>query len=110
MQKHDFPLIRDDLCTLIYNFVNQLKIKHRFNNDTQKAGYNRLYSFLSRHPDVSVHKSEGLILARNLCMNRQRVDKEYFNLLNEIFEQNIDIFDSELYNVDIQSIILLQKF
>jgi len=51
---------------LAYNFANQLKIKHIFNNDTQKAGYEWLYSFLSRHPDIFICKSEGLSLARSL--------------------------------------------
>jgi len=73
MQKHSFSFIRDDLRALAYNFANQLKIKHRFNNDTQKARYEWFYSFLSRHPDISVRKSEGLFLARSLSMNRQKV-------------------------------------
>lgn len=100
MQKHGFPLTRDDLRTLAYNFANQLKIKHRFNNDTQKAGYEWLYSFLSRHPDISIRKSESLSLARSLSMNKQKVS-EYFKLLDNIFEQN-GLFNkpASIFNMD----------
>jgi len=100
MQKHGFPFTRDDLRALAYNFANQLKIKHRFNNDTQKAGYEWLYSFLSRHPDISVRKSEGLSLARSLSMNRQKVN-EYFKFLGDIFEQNgLLTKPGSIYNMD----------
>lgn len=100
MQKHGFPLTRNDLRSLTYNFANQPKIKHKFNNNTQKAGYEWLYSFLSRHPNVSVRKSESLSLARSLCMNREKVN-EYFKLLGEIFEQN-GLFNKpgSIYNMD----------
>ncbi|KAL6258122.1 hypothetical protein P5V15_010041 [Pogonomyrmex californicus] len=67
-----FLFTRDDLRTLAYNFVNQLKIKHKFNNDIEKAGYDWFYSFLFRHPDISVRKSESLSLARSLYISRQK--------------------------------------
>lgn len=84
LQKHGFPLTRNDLRNLAYNFASQLKIKHRFNNEIQKAGYQWVNSFLSRHPEISIRKA-GLSLARSLSMNRQKVN-EYFKYLGEILE------------------------
>lgn len=100
MQMNGFPLTRDDVRSLAYNFATQLGIQHRFNNNNEKAGYDWLQLFLSRHPDISVRKSEGVSLARVQGMDRSEV-AEYFSLLKNILEENELINKpSALFNMD----------
>lgn len=99
-QKHGFPMTRDDLRTVAYKFANQLGIKHSFNDDEQKAGYDWLQLFLSRHPDLSIRKAEGLSMARSLALNKEEVFS-YFNLLEQVLNEN-ELFDKpgSIFNVD----------
>ncbi|KAG5899055.1 hypothetical protein JTB14_000078 [Gonioctena quinquepunctata] len=60
MQKRGFPLTRDDLRTIAYQFSRQLKINHKFNHESEKAVSDWLALFPSRHPDIYVRKSEGV--------------------------------------------------
>lgn len=100
MQKRGFPLTRDDLRTIAYHFAQQLNIKHKFNNETQKAGYDWLSLFLSRHPEITIRKSEGVSIARATAMSRKEVD-DYFNLLETTLEEN-SLFDkpANVFNID----------
>lgn len=100
MQKRGFPLTRDDLRIIAYHFAQQLKIKHKFNSETEKAGYDWLGLFLSRHPEISIRKSEGISVARATAMNRKEVG-DYFNLLEATMEQN-SLFDkpANIFNID----------
>ncbi|KAL6258256.1 hypothetical protein P5V15_010189 [Pogonomyrmex californicus] len=81
MQKHSFSFTRDDFRTLAYNFTNQLKIKHRFNNDTEKAD---MTSFIHFYLDilifVIVRKSKSLSLARSLYLTLKRQNDEIVHL------------------------------
>ncbi|KAJ8887888.1 hypothetical protein PR048_007372 [Dryococelus australis] len=51
------------------------------------AGYDWLKSFLSRNPDLTVRKAEGVSVARVLGMNKDFV-MEYFDLLRELLSEN----------------------
>ncbi|CAH2016525.1 unnamed protein product [Acanthoscelides obtectus] len=64
-----------------------LGLKHKFNNELQKAGYVWLQSFLIRHPQVSVRKAESLSLARCTAMSRNVVI-DYFKVLQSVLEEN----------------------
>lgn len=100
MQKRGFPLTRDDLRKLAYQFAEQLNLKHRFNKQKEKAGYDWLNLFLSRHPEISVRKSEGMSLARTNAMDRNEI-AQYFTLLEATMEEN-DLFDkpAKIFNLD----------
>ncbi|CAB3256884.1 unnamed protein product [Arctia plantaginis] len=39
MQAKGFPLTMDDVRKIAYDFAEQLKLKHTFNTETEKAGY-----------------------------------------------------------------------
>ncbi|KAB0804493.1 hypothetical protein PPYR_01463 [Photinus pyralis] len=100
MQRRGFPLTRDDLRRIAYEYAAQIGIKHRFNNETKKAGYDWLNAFLRRNPDISVRKSEGVSIARSQAMNRQEVEA-YFELLRTTLEEH-NLFDKpgHIYNMD----------
>ncbi|KAJ8939885.1 hypothetical protein NQ318_023225 [Aromia moschata] len=73
MQNRGFPLTKDDLRRIAYHFVQQLGIKHKFNSEHEKAGYDWLTLFLSRHPEITIRKSEGVSIARTTAMNRKDI-------------------------------------
>ncbi|KAB0790336.1 hypothetical protein PPYR_15330 [Photinus pyralis] len=100
MQSRGFPLTRDDLRTIAFQFAEQMNIKHRFNKEVGKAGYDWLCLFLSRNPQISVRKSEGVSLARTTAMNRKEVD-EYFGLLEQIMT-DYSLFEkpANIFNID----------
>lgn len=100
MQKHGFPLTIDDIRRVAYHFAEQLKLKHKFNANIQKAGYDWFHSFLSRNRDLSIRKTETVSLARGLGMNRVEV-ASYFDLLGSVLEEN-NLFNKpgSIYNVD----------
>lgn len=100
MQSKGFPLTRDDLRTIAFQFAEQLNIKHRFNKEIQKAGYDWLCLFLSRNPRITVRKSEGVSLARTAAMNKKEVG-EYFDLLEQIMTEH-SLFEkpANIFNID----------
>lgn len=100
MQQHGFPMTRTDVRSLAYNFAEELGLRHKFSKETQKAGYDWLHLFLTRHPDLSIRKSEGVSLARAQEMNRSEVN-DYFELLRNVFEENC-LFNKPcaLFNMD----------
>lgn len=100
MQKSGFPLTRDDLRHIAYQFAKQLGLKHRFNDETEKAGYVWLQSFLTRNPSIVIRKAEGLSLARSQAMNREVVSN-YYTILHTILEEN-ELFNkpSNIFNMD----------
>ena len=87
LQKKGFPLTRDDVRRIAYDFANQLNIKHNFNNNEERAGYDWLNSFLRRNTDLSVRKAEGVSLARGKGMTREVVHM-YFELLLTVLQEN----------------------
>ncbi|XP_060806689.1 uncharacterized protein LOC132903177 [Amyelois transitella] len=100
MQKHCFPLTPKDLRSIAFHFAEQLGLKHSFNKNKQEAGYVWLQSFLSRNPEITLRKAEGVSIARTQSLNRTEVNA-YFNTLSDLLEQ-YDLFDkpSKIFNMD----------
>lgn len=100
MQRKGFPLTIDDLRSIAYQLAEQLQIKHRFNKEKEKAGYGFIRLFLSRHPEISIRKSEGVSLARLTAMNKPEVDA-YFNLLESVLMNDGEMLEpSHIFNMD----------
>ncbi|XP_057672915.1 uncharacterized protein LOC130904268 [Diorhabda carinulata] len=66
-----FPLEPSRLQSIAYDFAENLRLPHRFNNEKKSAGWDWFQGFMKRHPDLSERKAEGLSLARASGMNRQ---------------------------------------
>jgi|GEM_PF-4351829 len=94
MQKHGFPFTRDLR-------VITLPISLKSNTDLimtlKKLDMNGFIHF-SKHPDISVRKSEGLSLARNFSMNRQKV--------NEYLTTDLSYFVTERREIEKMSIYM----
>lgn len=100
MQSMGFPLSRSDLRTIVFKFAQQLKLKHKFNTEKQKAGYDFVTGFLERNQDIKIRKSEGISIARLRGMNRNDIES-YFNLLETVLKDN-ELFakPSNIFNMD----------
>nr|CAI5838031.1 unnamed protein product [Callosobruchus analis] len=99
-QNRGFAPTRSMARSMAYHLAEQLKIKHSFNKENEKAGFDWLKSFLRRNPHLSVRKSEGVSLARVRGMNEKDIS-DYFKLLGNILEEH-DLFSKpgHLYNMD----------
>lgn len=100
MQAHGFPVTIDDLRKIVCAFAVQLGIKHKFNCSTEMAGYDWFHSFLSRNPDITLRKSEGVSIATSAAMNKDEVHT-YFTMLEKIMEEH-DLFNKlvSVFNMD----------
>jgi hypothetical protein len=100
MQAKGFPLTITDVRRIAYDFAEHLQLKHRFNTETQKAGYDWLQMFLSRHKDITLRKSEGVSLARASAMNKTEVNA-YFQLLESVLIQDNEMLAPNcVFNMD----------
>lgn len=100
MQAKGFPLTMDDVRKIAYDFAEQLKLKHGFNKQNQKPGYDWLQMFLNRNTDITIRKSEGVSSARVNAMNRSEV-KAYFQLLESVLIQdNVMLPPNCVFNMD----------
>lgn len=73
-------------------------ISHPFNKVAEKAGWDWLYSFLERHPQLSLREPEATSLNRIKGFNKTEV-KLFFENLGKVLEEN-DVIPSRIYNMD----------
>lgn len=100
MENAGFPIDRETLRSLAFQFAEILGIQHRFNREIRMAGYDWLSSFLRRNKELSIRKSQGLSLARSEGMNREEATA-FFNLLSNIYSE-FNFFDhpENIFNMD----------
>ena len=100
LQKNGFAPTRTIVREMAFRLAEQLGIPHKFNKQTEKAGFDWLRSFLERNRDLSVRKSEGVSLARARGMNRKDV-ANYFELLENTLQENL-LLDKpgSIFNMD----------
>lgn len=81
-----------------YELADKNGLKHSFNNDTKSAGYDWLYSFMRRHPELRLRTPEGTSLSRVMGFNKPQVER-FFALLTEVMTKH-RFAASRIYNVD----------
>ncbi|XP_072399497.1 uncharacterized protein [Diabrotica undecimpunctata] len=100
LQQHVCAPTRTMVRSMAFELAEKLKLKHKFNKDSRKAGYPWLESFLRRNKQLSVRKSEGVSAARALGMNKTDVSA-YFTLLKNILnEHSLMNKPGSIYNID----------
>lgn len=99
MQAKGFPLTMDDVRKIAYEFAEQLKLKHRFNQIIKNAGYDWLHMFLGRNPDIILRKS-GVSLARTNAMNRSEVNDDFQLLEGVLMKDGKMIAPNCVFNMD----------
>ncbi|XP_031334769.1 uncharacterized protein LOC116164704 [Photinus pyralis] len=65
-QKHGFAPSRSFVRSMAFQLAEQLKLPHKFNRESCKAGYPWLESFLRRNKELTIRKSESVSTARSL--------------------------------------------
>ncbi|CAH1995123.1 unnamed protein product [Acanthoscelides obtectus] len=100
LQTFGFAPDRESVRIWAFQLAEKLKLKHTFNKERGKAGYDWLNSFLRRHPDISIRKAEGISFNRATGMNRLSV-KHYFTLLENVLTDNhLHSKPSNVFNMD----------
>lgn len=86
------------LRRLAFDFASQNNIKNNFNKKTKLAGKSWFYSFMARHPEISLRKPEPISVARIKAFNKAAV-REYFENLKRVYTAHR--FDpSHIVNMD----------
>lgn len=99
-QEFGFGLTRTELRCLAFDFMEKLGVDHRFSKVNKMAGWEWMYSFLKRHPRLTVRKEENLSINRALGMNRNSVRKFFEILENKMTELNLRNKPDRVFNAD----------
>jgi hypothetical protein len=101
-----FGLRVDDLRRLAFDLAEANGIEHYFNKENGMAGKKWYYSFMRRHPELSLRESDNTSMARAQGFNRPRVES-FFQLLSKIYDEE-KLTPDRLYNTDETSLSTLQ--
>ena len=101
-----FGMRIDDLRHLAFDVAEANNIEHSFNQQTRMAGKKWYYSFMRRHPQLSLREPESTSMARAQGFNKQRV-QSFFELLSKIYSEG-EITTGRLFNMDETSLSTVQ--
>jgi hypothetical protein len=107
LEKMFFGLTREDLKKLAFDIAEVNSIPHRFNNDKKMAGDKWYYSFISRHPELSLRKPEATSMARATGFTKERTD-EFFDVLTRLVDEN-KFQAADIFNVDETALSTVQR-
>ena len=93
-----FGITRHNMMKLGYDIAERNGFVHCFNKHKQRAGKDRFFSFMKRHPNLSMHKPQAMSLARSSGFNKEAVG-DYFNILENVLDEN-KFPVTRIYNVD----------
>lgn len=95
-----FSLDQTKFRQLAFEFAESLNIEHRVKKEKQMAGFDWLWSFMRRNPDLSIRKAEGLFIARAKDLSREEVQKFYDLLEREVNKYKLQNMPQNISNVD----------
>ncbi|KAB0804678.1 hypothetical protein PPYR_01648, partial [Photinus pyralis] len=98
LSKAFYGLTPTSIRELVYSFAEKNGVANRFNVETKKCGKDWLYSFMKRHPKLSLRKPEATSLNRVTAFNRQEVEIFYNNL--ETLYGRFHFESHHIFNVD----------
>ena len=64
LERHFYGLRIEDVRRLAYQPAERNELKHNFNAETEMGGKKWFYSFMKRHPELSVRQPESTSMAR----------------------------------------------
>lgn len=109
LQKYGFSPDRESVRSMAFELAEKLQIKHPFNKAARKAGYDWLKLFLSRHPNLSVRKAEGVSISRAEGLTRPIVENFFKILENTLTECSLFEKPSNIFNIDESGLQLINK-
>ena len=83
------------------------KLKHRFNHSEQIAGWDWLYGFRERNPDISLRQPEPTSSARARAFNKPQVATFFSILEDTIHKYNIP--PERIFNMDESALSTVQR-
>lgn len=93
-----FPLSRQEVRQLAFEYAQKNALKG-FSDDKGNAGYYWFVGFMTRHPEITIRKTENLSAPRAMAMNPVQVGKwfsEYESMISKL-----EVHDpSHIWNVD----------
>lgn len=92
------PLTKKEFLKLAFDVAERLKIPHRFNREKKTAGKDFYYTFLQRHPELSLRNAESTSLQRAVGFNRPQVAR-FFNKLEDLM-QKYNFRANKIFNAD----------
>lgn len=95
------------LRKVAFDFATANGLAHNFNKATGIAGIEWYYSFMSRHPEISLRKPEATSLSRITAFNTEEVDIFFTNLTHLMSKHNFR--PDAIYNVDETGISTVQR-
>lgn len=95
------------LRKIAFRFAEANKLKHNFNKQTQLAGKDWYYGFMSRHPSISLRIPEATSLNRITAFNATEVNL-FFNQLKTI-QIKYNSPGHRIFNIDQTGISTVQK-
>jgi hypothetical protein len=102
MESRLFGLTITDVRHLVYMYCEKNGKPHPFKSESQLAGKDWFYSFLKRHPDISLRKPEEVSIQRALGFNPYKVNNFMDCLQQLLFDDDgkrkIPVMN--IYNVD----------
>lgn len=105
--KSFYGITPNSLRRLAFRFAEANKLQHNFNKETQLAGKDWYYGFMSRHPSISLRIPEATSLNRITAFNATEVNL-FFDQLKTIQEKH-NIPGHRIFNIDETGISTVQK-
>jgi len=92
---------------IAYDFAAVNNIKNNFNKENKMAGMDWYYSFMNRHPNISLRRPEATSLNRVTAFNKEET-KKFFSNLQELMLKH-KFRPISIYNVDETGISNVQR-
>lgn len=107
MEVRFYGITTKELRRLAYEFAERNKLNHRFNRQEKLAGWDWLYCFRERHPDISLRQPEATSAARASGFNRVQVQK-FFKILSDTVKK-YNIPPERMFNMDESALSTVQR-
>jgi hypothetical protein len=95
-----FGLTVTDVRELAFQFAEKNGLSHKFHLEKKMAGYDWVYSFLDRNPNLSVRKAQSVSYARSKGLNKEEVGKFFRNLSAMYDELSLWEEPGRIFNAD----------
>lgn len=105
--KSFYGITPNTLRKIAFRFAENNNLKHNFNRNTQLAGKDWYYGFMSRHPSISLRTPEATSLNRITAFNETEV-KLFFDQLISI-QTKTNIPGHRIFNIDETGITTVHK-
>lgn len=104
-----FGMSAHDVRKLAYQLAEANEMHHSFNAEKKTAGKKWFYSFMRRHPELSLRQPEATSLAKATAFNMERVTA-FFDLYERtINTSNGTMSPSRIFNMDETGLQTVQK-